>query len=374
MTHSVLHESYTNRYAAARAAADRGTAVIGVVGNTVPVELVLAAGRFPLLIAGQTFSETPNADEFMERDFPNEIRSLFEQALRGDLSFLELLIIPRSTDGYLELFYYLKEVQRLGCGGMLPPLYLYDIQHAQTRRAYAYGLERTRELKRRLEVICGRDITDEQLCAAIELTNRRRRAIQDVLALRRAGGVKGSHALEVIGAGYFMEPGAYALAMQAYVQGSRAEGAGGARFLVLSSVPLHDTYLHTAIEEAGGNIVAEDDWWGTRSTATGEIASTGDSLTNIFDHYFYDLQSPRVFPPQLREEWFKSELARKDVDAVLFYVPPGDLWFGWDYPRLLKEVEVAGMPSLLLREEASRAEGRVATVSCIRAFLEDLNT
>jgi benzoyl-CoA reductase/2-hydroxyglutaryl-CoA dehydratase subunit BcrC/BadD/HgdB len=308
----------------------------------------------------------------MERDLPNEIRSLFEQALRGDFSFLELLIIPRSTDGYLELFYYLKEVQRLGFGANLPPLYLYDIQHSETPRAYAYGLERTRELKRRLEVISGLEITDQRLRAAIEMTNRRRGEIQQLLDLRRTVHVTGSEALEVVGAAFFMEPGEYATALQAYMRHKQPKGAASRGLLVMSSVPLYHTDLHTAVEEAGGHVIAEDDWWGARSIVRRDIDTAGDLLSNVFDRYFYDFQSPRVFPPELREEWFRSELARNDVEAVLFYIPPGDLWLGWDYPHLLKETEMAAKPSLLLREDASTASGRRTTVSTVRTFVEGL--
>ena len=368
MTRIALHEAYTERYAAAHAAATRGTPVVGVVGNSVPIELILAAGRFPIVIAAELASETPHADEFMERDVAPEIRSLFEQALRGDLSFLELLVVPRSTDGYLELFYYLKEVQRLGCGAMLPPLYLYDIQHSQTQRAYAYGLERTRELKRRLEVIGGSDITDATLDDAIERTNRWRQALQRLIDERRCGCLSGIEAMVAVGAGYFMGPDAHTSALETYLDERRPASSTRPRLLALTAVPLYHTSLHAAVEEAGATIVAEDGWWGARAGMS-EIATSGDLLTNIFDHYVHDSQSPRVIPPSLRDEWFTRELTRQDVDGVLFYVPPGDLWFGWDYPRLLQLTERASKRSLLLRDEATTESGSAAIATHVGAFI-----
>jgi hypothetical protein len=38
---------------------------------------------------------------------------------------------------------------------------------------------------------------------------------------------------------------------------------------------------------------------------------------------------------------------------VIFYLPPEDDVLGWDYPGLRKSLEQRGIPSLLLREDAT---------------------
>jgi pimeloyl-ACP methyl ester carboxylesterase len=270
---------------------------------------------------------------------------------------------------------YLKEVQRLGRGEMLPPLYLYDVQHARSPRAYRYGLDRTRDLQRRLEVIIGHDVTDAALRDAIGTLNLRRQAQRKLLELRRSGLLRGLETVELIGAGYFMESQPYTAALSEYITAVSSRGGGcepGRRLLLAPAVPLYDSCVHRVVEGAGATVVAEDDWWGSRSVSNGDVPAAGDLLTSLFEHYYCDAQGPRVFPPELREAWFAEQLARAEFDAVVFYIPPGDLWFGWDYPRLRDMVKRAGVPSLLVRENARVPTGRTATLTAISTFLKAL--
>ena len=47
---------------------------------------------------------------------------------------------------------------------------------------------------------------------------------------------------------------------------------------------------------------------------------------------------------------------------MVFYLPPSDQQFGWDYPRLAAYVSGLGKPSLLLRQHArdDAIAGRIA--------------
>jgi benzoyl-CoA reductase/2-hydroxyglutaryl-CoA dehydratase subunit BcrC/BadD/HgdB len=123
----------------------------------------------------------------------------------------------------------------------------------------------------------------------------------------------------------------------------------GARILIKGS-PLHHTGLHRAIESHNAVVVAEDDWWGSRAI-TKEIATQGDMVRGIFDAYYFDAQSPRIFPREARDAWFLAASAK--VDGVVFYLPPEDEVLGWDYPGLRKTLDERGIPSLLVREDAT---------------------
>jgi benzoyl-CoA reductase/2-hydroxyglutaryl-CoA dehydratase subunit BcrC/BadD/HgdB len=96
--------------------------------------------------------------------------------------------------------------------------------------------------------------------------------------------------------------------------------------------------------------VAEDDWWGSRSI-TKEITAQGDLVRSIFEAYYFDAPSPRVFPREVADEWFLATSA--NIDGVVFYLPPEDDVLGWDYPGLRKTLDQRGIPSLLVREDAS---------------------
>jgi benzoyl-CoA reductase/2-hydroxyglutaryl-CoA dehydratase subunit BcrC/BadD/HgdB len=122
--------------------------------------------------------------------------------------------------------------------------------------------------------------------------------------------------------------------------------------LLIKGTPLCDTGLHRAIESHRALVVAEDDWWGTRAISK-EIPINGDVIRSIFETYYRDAPSPRVFPREVADEWFLAAAAQ--VDGVVFYLPPEDDVLGWEHPALRKALEQRGIPSLLVREDA--AEG-----------------
>ncbi len=131
--------------------------------------------------------------------------------------------------------------------------------------------------------------------------------------------------------------------------------------------PLADRYLeahfdhlrlHAAIEAGGAVVVAEDDAWGSRFAGRDVPEDSPDLLEAVFEKYFFGVPSPRQAPASARDEWLRAELGRGGFDAAVFYIPPEDQWFGWDYPRLRALVEDAGLPSLLLRDLDSAAVER----------------
>src|SRR3954453_9389699 len=114
---TVLRQHYDDRLLAAREQAreggsgesgdgvGRGSGVVGVAGSAAPVELILAAGWLPILVAAEPPHPTPLADPWMEPSFEWEQRSLLERSLRGEFEPFDLLIVTRS---YHEVYYYLK--------------------------------------------------------------------------------------------------------------------------------------------------------------------------------------------------------------------------------------------------------------------------
>jgi len=162
--------------------------------------------------------------------------------------------------------------------------------------------------------------------------------------------VTGTEALALVGAVYFMDRAEYAqIAGEAVEELAGREPVRGAHILIKGS-PLHHTGLHQAIEAHGGVVVAEDDWWCSRSIRT-EIATQGDMVRSFFESYYAEAPSARVFPRDIAEKWFHIEAAK--ADAVVFYLPPEDDVLGWDYPELRRTLAERGIPSLLVREDAA---------------------
>jgi benzoyl-CoA reductase/2-hydroxyglutaryl-CoA dehydratase subunit BcrC/BadD/HgdB len=367
---SILRHAYAARLEIAREAQRNGASVVGIIGNAVPFELVLACGRVPVLIAARSGPPTPHADVFMEEIIPPETKALFESALTGGLQFLDLLILSRP---YAHLYYYLKEVYRLGRGPLFPQLHMYDLMHSQRDAVRAYNWGRTESLIERLERLAGEEITERRLRAAITATNRNRDLQRRLLEQRWAGALSGVDALTALGAVYFMPPDDYHSALEGYLADLQPDASLEARprLLVVTSEPLAHTRLHEALEGAGALVVAEDDWWGSRAPGA-DVPMAGSAREAILQKYWLDTASANVYPAQAREAWLQQHALRPDLAGVVFYLPPSDHQLGWDYPRLKSWLEAHHVPSLLVRTDATQPDGSASIRAEAERFLSSL--
>lgn len=363
----VLEHHYRDRRRAAR---DSGRKVVALAGTTVPVELVLAAGAFPVSVAPLERAASPRADRYLEAHFDGEVRSILEAVLAGAWDWVDLLVLPRTSDGYLELYYVMKELVRLGEGRAVPPLHLFDMLHGQSEANRAYGLERTAALARRLGAATGIAPTGDRLRGAVAAVNRQRAAVRRLQEARRdpAAGISGTAALVATGAGRFMDPNAHAEALDAFLGEPRPALAPGPRLLVVAAEPLSDLRLYTALEATGAVVVAEDDAWGARAGGADVDASAPDLAAAVFDKYFADVPSPRLAPHAARDRWLRAEIDRGGFEAAVFHVPQSDTWFGWDYPRLRDLCQQAGIRPVMVRDldQAAAVGSELAKASTAR--------
>jgi benzoyl-CoA reductase/2-hydroxyglutaryl-CoA dehydratase subunit BcrC/BadD/HgdB len=323
--------------------------MVGVTSNTVPWELLRAAELHPILLSPHRL-HTPCADRYMEKVFSARIKAIFDFLVSAESAPLSVVVIPRTSEQEHKLYLYLREVIRQKTERSPEPI-LYNLLHARSSEAEAYGMERTRELKHKLEQLTGRPIEDRALSAAIAEGNAARQAIRELLQ-HREGAVprlSGSEALPLIGAWYFMDRSTYACLVQdALGEIQTRPPLAGPRILI-KGPPLDNPALCALIESHGAIVVAEDDWWGSR--AAGQDIDAGmDPIRAIFEKYYFDAPSPRVFPSAIADDWFCRKSS--EVDGVIFYLPHDDDVIGWDFPRLRAFLDERGIPHLMLRSEA----------------------
>jgi benzoyl-CoA reductase/2-hydroxyglutaryl-CoA dehydratase subunit BcrC/BadD/HgdB len=83
--------------------------------------------------------------------------------------------------------------------------------HTRSSESYAYGLERTLCLKERLQELTGKTIDNVALLQAVKESNSGRRAIRNLLSLRKPEPkVSGPEALALIGSWFFINRDEYA--------------------------------------------------------------------------------------------------------------------------------------------------------------------
>jgi benzoyl-CoA reductase/2-hydroxyglutaryl-CoA dehydratase subunit BcrC/BadD/HgdB len=347
---ATLTKVYTEREIPLR----RDRPIVGVTSNTVPWELLRAAGCDPILLSPRR-ARTPRADRYMENVFSARMKAVFDLLLSHDAAPLSAVIIPRTSEQEHKLYLYLREVVRFGAEHAPEPI-LYNLLHARSAEAEAYGLERTQDLKRVLERMTGRRIETEALSAAIAEGNAARQVIRELLRERegRAPRLSGTEALALIGAWYFMRRSEYALlAREALLEIQTRPPLAGPRILIKGSPinsPRDTPDFCAAMEVTGAIVVAEDDWWGSRAAGL-DIDVTADPVQAIFEKYYFDAPSPRVFPSEIADAWFHRKAS--EVDGVIFYLSHEDDVVGWDYPRLRDLLDERAIPHLMLRAQSS---------------------
>jgi hypothetical protein len=332
--------------------------VAGITSNTIPWEILRAAGYAPRLLEGDG-EPTPYADRLMEDVFDRRMLVIFDRLCGGGWSDLEMVVIPRTSEQEHKLYLYLREASRLKYSSAIPRLYFYNLLHTRAPESYEYGLERTRQMVRDFEV------SDTALCDAIAASNRARGCVREILQRRRDGVLEGSAAVEWIRGFYTEDRGVFADRVSAQLSTLQTPIATDRPRILIKGAQLENTALHRGVEQAGGYVVAEDDWRGSRAAGNQDVGSDTDPVTAIFEKYFYDEVSPRIQPAIDRDAWFQQEIRRSRVDGVLFHIPFEDDVAGWDYPRHTAWLKEHAVPSMVLRD--SRASEPVA------AFIESLS-
>jgi len=171
--------SLTRIYTERAVCSPTGRPLVGVTSNTVPWELLRAAGLHPVLLSPRR-KETPLADRYMEDAFSRRIKAIFDLLISSEGSLLTAVVIPRTSEQEHKLYLYLREVARQGLEHTPKPI-LYNLLHARSPEAEAYGLGRTHDLKQQLELLIGRPVEPDALRDAIAEGNAARQAIRGLL-------------------------------------------------------------------------------------------------------------------------------------------------------------------------------------------------
>ncbi|MGH9436472.1 MAG: 2-hydroxyacyl-CoA dehydratase [Terriglobia bacterium] len=345
---------YQNPMSDALEASATGVPVVGITSNTVPWELIAAAGMYPVVLRSED-GVTPFADEFMEPEvFQLRIRSIFDQIVSGRWP-LRALIIPRTSEQEYKLFLYLREIARQYPDKALPPIFLYDLPHSRSEESRAYGLRVTVALKEQLEAISGTSIVVDDISTSIAESNSARAAVRSLMALRRGTPrITGCLALSLIGPFWSIPRKEYSERAQEAVAKFRGSPALSAPRILVKGVPIDQSRLHGLLESFGALVVSEDDWWGERSAGQ-DISSAGDPVAACFEKYYFDSPSPRTFPGSVADSWF-GDRSRVGVEGVVFYLPEDDYISGWDYPRQKKFLDALGVSSVVIRNDPLQIE------------------
>lgn len=330
----------------------------GITSNTVPWEILRAAGYSPRLLEYEP-GPTPFADRYMEDVFDRRIRVIFDRLCSRTWNDLDLVVLPRTSEQEHKLYLYLREAARENPSGVIPRVYLYDLLHTRNPESYSYGLERTRQMVRDFEV------SDKALREAIEESNQARSAVRAIQEQRFGGFLEGSAAHNLIRRFYTENRAEFTDRVPIELQALCLPEPTHRPHILVKGSPLDGAEVHHLVERCGGYVVAEDDWRGSRAGGEKVVKLDGDPVTAVFEKYFYDEVSPRIHLSIERDAWFRQIVESRNIDGVLFFIPLEEDVVGWDYPRQIAWLTEERLPSTLIRDVSD--ETRVA------AFIKGLS-
>jgi benzoyl-CoA reductase/2-hydroxyglutaryl-CoA dehydratase subunit BcrC/BadD/HgdB len=351
---------------------DLGRPVMGFFCAHAPEELLWAAGILPVRLRGTGSEDTSYGDQYLGSFNCSFVRHTLSQVMKGDLAFLDGLLVTNSCDHIRRLFdvFAAKEVA--------PFAHYLDVPHVNSEESFVRLTAELRGLQAKLESFFGVTVSQEALSDAIKLYNRTRVLLGRASALRGEDPPRatGSEALALSVASASMPKDRFNQLVEHRLaeleRRASPPAITGPRLLVIGGALDEPGYLEL-IESMGASVVADQLCWGSKSflyLADEEINPIDAIARRILEH----MPCPRML------DQYPQRLANL-LEAVKQYRVDGiicerlkfcDLW-GGEIEMLRRSLkQEAGIPLLVLERDYAAASGVGQLRTRVQAFLETL--
>jgi benzoyl-CoA reductase subunit C len=347
-----------------------GKKIIGYMCTYAPEEIIQAAGAHPMRLFGSS-KKILLADSHLQSYCCSLVRSVLEDALAGDMNFLDGMIFPHTCDSMQRL----SDIWRLNVpyGFHLDVVLPVKLDTASARKYMIDVLNLFRcDLEKALKV----KITDDDIRKSIALFNEIRSSLQKVYDLKKENPDAGSgnDIYTLVKAAMIMDRNSYLNVLKDIIAALGKNGSEAAtrkKRLVLAGGICSQPDIYSMIEDVGGVVVGDDLCTGSRYFA-GLISTTGDPIEAMAERYLQRSICPaKHLANSTRAENLLRKVNESNAAGVIFMQLKFCDPHAFDYPYLKNALTKAGISSLLLEvEDQPLAQGQMKTR--IEAFLETL--
>jgi len=373
-----VDEIFRDRGQRARELKAEGTGIIGYLCTFTPIELIAAAGLVPYRLTGGADEPIAAADRHLETIACPYTRSILDLTLRGKYDFLDGFVMPHSCDNVVNLYtVFARTVEHSYA-------HFVNVPHTLSAPSIKFFAAELATFKRSLEKYTGREITADNLRAAIGLYNEQRALVRELYAFRKRAHppISGSEMTRVI-VSLMSLPVAEANALLRGVIAEVGKRNGEARNngprLMIHGTGNDETTFLEIVEGVGAQVVADDLCFGTRSYWF-EVPLTDDPLVGLAETYLDKIHCPRTFrqSPGTHEQDLENrfghiyEMAREfGVQAVIVFIMRYCDTHAFDAPDLKQYLEGKGLSVLHIEEDyPTSSVGRLKTR--VQAFVETI--
>lgn len=343
---------------------------IGYCCTYTPEEIIYAAGAIPVRLFGIK-TGIAKADAHLQAYSCSLVRGIMEDALLGNLDFLDGMVFPHTCDSIQRL----SDIWRLNItstwhNDIMLPVKL-DMQSSRE-----YMEDALAKFRKELGAWIGSEISDDALRQSIVVYNRLRSLLKRLYAIKSANpkAIKGRDLYAVVKGSMVMDRKDAADLIEKLVAGLESVApsvqAKDKRLVVSGGICDHPE-IYDLIEKSGATVVWDDLCTGSRFFE-GLISEIGEPIKAIAARY-----SGRVICPAKHSSLTgrgdnlvniaKEHKANGVIFILLKFCDP----HAFDYPFMKKMLDDVGIPSMLFEvEQDLPSAGQLATR--FEAFIEML--
>lgn len=329
---------------------------------------------WPLLRAGE-WSASPIVDDvddvggalvYIEPEFGPSVLGPVQHALDGRLDGYATIVLDRD---HRTAYLYLTELHRRGLLPGLPPLHLFDFIADETEASRAHNEREVRRLTAHLERVFGGAVTDEGVRRGLDDEARLSRALIDLQRARLAGDVDGADAKALLASRRTRSVEDLVADVSALPGSARATGP---RVLIVPQDSAPGTGLHELVHDAGGHVVDEEDWHGSRSIGLAGLERTGRVAADVVELLMSAPATDGISPTAALMRWYVTRIASGEIDMIAAFTSPDDQRRGWEIPHRRRLAHEFGVPFLWIHEDLASEAGLSRARAVLAEALTDL--
>jgi benzoyl-CoA reductase/2-hydroxyglutaryl-CoA dehydratase subunit BcrC/BadD/HgdB len=356
----------------------KGIKIVGYIGRFVPEELIYASGALPYLLCRGGQPEPPDAViPYMLRFMSPYSRSQIGYHLLGIdpvIPMLDLIVVQCSDcheSRLADLFEYFKlPTARLGVPA--------DWEKSLSRHYYYKGLTQLRE---KLEVLTGNEISNAKLKESIETINEIRYILKKINILRREQPptIRGYDFIRLNHYSFYCDPKVLIIKLKDLYEEIQKDKSPLSRetpriLLAGHVIGVGDYVVPKLIEESGGIIAAEFLDEGMRHWAW-NVKTDGDLISNLGETYYLERTPPSVFQPawEKRIETIKKLIRDFNIDGVIWYELSFEEVYDLECSIISKAMAEMNIPLLKLESSYEYSREAVGPLTTrVESFIESI--
>ena len=352
----------------------QGKKIIGVLPYYAPEELVYAADMVPFGVWGSNNKNISRAKEYCATFYCTIAQLSLEMLLDGSLDDLSGIITPTICDTLRPM----SQNIRVAMGDKMPVIFLAHPQNRATSYGLKFSVDQYTNVKKELEKITGKEITDADILKSIKVYNASRKARREFvkLASEHCDVIKPTVRSAVLKAAFFMLKDEYTAKLEELNQKLAALPIckWHGKKIVTSGIIYDNPVLLAALEDNDIAIAADDVAYESRAFRidapedVDPMMALAKQFANIdCDVLLYDAESAKNNRGEFVAKMVKESGAKGLILFMQQFCDPEEM----EYPYLKKALDAAKIPHIKIGIDQQMHDfGQAKTA--IQAFAESL--